>query len=149
MTSLSLLTCRTVPKWSRTGNLTHKCLNLFLQRDFRVHHEDDESREAVADDEDDGEEDDDLDSEIQQIKNNQTDISSEKLLNHEQTTDSIEQKDSENFVYDISDIDSCSLLHMECLNEWDYPIFDLSNSCRNSILSKVRTISSEKQTYAF
>lgn len=99
-------------------------------RDFRVHHEEDESREAVADDEDDGEED-ELDSEIQQIKT-QTEPSSE--LYHKHTTDSIEQKDTENLVLDI---DSCSLFQIECLNDWDYPIFDVANSNRNFILSKV------------
>ena len=104
-----------------------------MQRDFRVHHQEDESREAAADDEDDGEED-ELDTEVRQIKN-QTETSSD--LVYQRTTDSIEQKDAESLVFDISDIENCSLLKIEHLNEWDYPIFEVANSNRNFILSKV------------
>ena len=109
-----------------------------FQRDYHVNEEEDDSREAVADDEDDG--DDELDTEIQQIKN-QTDSSSETVYDKQTADgDSIEQRDGENLLCDISDINDCSLLQIECLNEWDYPIFDISNLCRNSVLSKVSII---------
>ena len=39
--------------------------------------------------------------------------------------------------FDPDDLDKCELLNTSRLNEWDYPIFDLSCQAQTTVLSKV------------
>ena len=40
--------------------------------------------------------------------------------------------------WDIASIEESQLLTIHRLNDWDFPIFELADSCKNNILSKVR-----------
>ena len=54
----------------------------------------------------------------------------------EEDTDTL--SDSEDtYPIDIEDIQNSELLQTSKINQWDYPIFDLSNSAQNTVLSQV------------
>ncbi|XP_021363584.1 cGMP-inhibited 3',5'-cyclic phosphodiesterase A-like isoform X4 [Mizuhopecten yessoensis] len=59
------------------------------------------------------------------------------LIDGEDRTDSAECACNEHLPYDVNTIDQCELLHIHKLNEWDYPIFDLSDKYHDTILSRM------------
>ncbi|KAK3097062.1 hypothetical protein FSP39_006002 [Pinctada imbricata] len=44
---------------------------------------------------------------------------------------------SDSLPWDIASVEDCQLLKIHRLNDWDFPIFDLADSCHSDILSKV------------
>jgi hypothetical protein len=62
------------------------------------------------------------------------------LANVMDVTDS-SPSDGEVAPWDVAETEQCPLLHMHKLNMWDFPIFELSDSCgSDQILSKVSTV---------
>ncbi|XP_060073053.1 cGMP-inhibited 3',5'-cyclic phosphodiesterase 3A-like, partial [Ylistrum balloti] len=52
-------------------------------------------------------------------------------------TDSAKSVCSDILPWDVNTIEQCELLHIHKLNEWDYPIFDLSDKFHDTILSRM------------
>lgn len=85
--------------------------------------------------EDADEEDDEDDREIREVEKRKNSLVS---LENKKCGDSTKNNaSSETVPWDIHTIDQCELLHIDRLNDWDFPIFDLSDNCGNFILSKV------------
>ncbi|XP_069104375.1 cGMP-inhibited 3',5'-cyclic phosphodiesterase 3A-like isoform X2 [Argopecten irradians] len=90
-----------------------------------------------ADEEDvDDHETDEIPSVVQEVKK---DISAVPLLLElgEGRTDSSKSVCSDILPWDVNSVEQCELLHIHQLNEWDFPIFELSDKFHDTILSRM------------